>query len=394
MARKRANSSYGYTRRNTAKLIPGGAAYFNAIEDILDNASYSVHLQTYIFDPDETGTRVAEALIRAAQRGVLVYVLLDGFASSNLTSGFISNLRNAGVHLEFFQPFLKTNFFYLGRRLHHKVLVADASVCLVAGINISNRYNDIGQNKGWLDWAIYASGEVAMQLNDTCIRVWNRSLRRTECIATRPKPAPLPDTECAIRIIRNDWTYRTTQITRSYRELFERAQSRITIMTSYFWPPARLLRKMAEASARGIKIRVILTAEADVPLSKYSERYLYNWLLRNNIEIYEYQDNVLHGKMAVCDDDIVTAGSYNINTISAYASVELNLEVNNKNMAATANQLLQNIIDHSCRPITRDQFKTQTNWLRLFLYFLAFRINQLIFYIFTFNVKQKKRKRR
>lgn len=384
----------GFTQHNKVKLIRGGADYFSQIEYIIDRSTYSLHLQTYIFDEDETGTRVAEALIRAAGRGVLVYVLLDGYASQNLSKNFIQRLQQAGTHFAFFEPLLKSQSFYLGRRLHHKVIVADAHLCMAAGINISNRYNDMGSAAAWLDWAVYAEGEVAGQLHNVCNRMWNRSVLRKRSKAIRPPRFTTPTEICPVRIRRNDWVFKKTEITQSYRELLQKAQSQVTIMTSYFWPSRHLLRRMAVAVRRGVKVRLILTGVADVPFSKYAERFLYAWLFRHKIEIYEYQRNVLHGKIAVCDNEWVTAGSYNVNNISALASVELNLDIKSTAIATEVNDKLEQIIANDCRLITEADFKKATTLVKQFFYYSSYRIVHAIFFMFTFYFSQKQSKRR
>ena len=379
-----------YTIHNKVKIVRGGADYFRCIEEIANNAKYTIHLQTYIFDEDETGNMVASALIKAAKRNVAVYMLIDAYASQKLSAAFISRLKEAGIHFAYFRPLIISNFFYLGRRLHHKIVVADSAVCMVAGINISNRYNDVGDSKAWLDWAIYVEGEVASQLNKVCIHTWNRSPIRKKYNAEIPIQPALPTEECLVRIRRNDWVYRHTQITRSYRELFNTAHAHATIMTSYFWPPQKLLKCMAAAAGRGIKIQLILTAKADVPFAKYAERYLYNWLFRHNIEVYEYEKNILHGKLAERDNEWITAGSYNVNNISAFASVELNLDVKNMAIATEMNDKLQAIINNDCRQITETEFTAANNLLKRFYYYLSYRLIHVVFYLFTFYFTQKR----
>ena len=390
---RRAPKTNAYTIHNKVKIVRGGAAYFESIADIAERAQYSIHLQTYIFDEDETGNLVVNALIEAAQRGVMVYMLLDGYASQRLSAAFISRLRDAGVNFDYFMPVVLSNFFYLGRRLHHKVVVADSNMCIVAGINVSNRYNDINNTPAWLDWAIYAEGEVAAQLNNVCVHIWNRSVLRKKCeISTHTKPNPLPVEECMVRIRRNDWMYRHTQITRSYRELFNKAHTHATVMTSYFWPPQKLLKCMEEAAKRNVKIKLILTAKADVPFAKYSERYLYHWLFRHNIEVYEYEKNVLHGKIGIRDNEWVTAGSYNVNNISAFASVELNLDINNTTIATEMNDRFEAIINNDCKRITPAEFATTSNLLKQFYYYLSYRLIHITFYLFTFYFTQRREK--
>ena len=382
-----------YTIHNKVRVIRGGADYFRLIEEIADNATYSLHLQTYIFDEDETGGKIAEALKRAAKRNVRVYMLLDGYASQHLSAGFISDLKGAGVHFGFFQPVFKSGSFYLGRRLHHKVVVADARVCMVAGINISNRYNDVGTEKAWLDWAIHAEGEIAGKISEVCIKRWNRwpFRKKYDAPAVRVN-SPLPVEECLVRVSINDWVFKKTEITRSYEELFKNAHAGATVMTSYFWPPQRLLKFMARASRRGVKVKLVLTARADVPFAKYAERYLYRWLFRNNIEVYEYQKNILHGKIAVCDNEFVTAGSYNVNNISAFASVELNLDIKDTAIATLVNDNFNEIIENDCILIDRLNFWTSNNLLKKFQFYLSYRIIHIIFFLFTFYFNQRREK--
>jgi len=388
MPRKRKSNQY--TSHNIVRVVKGGSDYFDSIEEIADNARYSLHLQTYIFDEDETGNKVAAALIRAAQRNVYVYLLVDGYASQQLSAQFISRLKEAGVHFGFFEPFFRSGTFYIGRRLHHKIIVADGAVCMAAGINISNRYNDLGKNKAWLDWAIHATGEVARGIDNVCVKRWNASITRKKCLATANPVQALPVEECMVRIRQNDWVFSKTQITKSYHEIFHTANKEVIMMTSYFWPPQKLLNTMAAASRRGIKIKLVLTAHADVPLSKYAERYLYPWLFRNNIEVYEYQANILHGKVAVCDDQWLTAGSYNVNNISAFASVELNLDVRNAKIATEINQELEKIIIDDCVQVTEIAFKKQNNAFKRFFMYCSYRFIHLIFFLFTFYFIQQR----
>ncbi len=389
MAFRKKNNNY--TTYNRVNIIRGGAEYFRLIEEIADNAKYSLHLQTYIYDEDETGQRIADALIKAARRNVFVYVLLDGYASQHLSPQFIANLRAAGVHFSFFMPLIKSEYFYFGRRLHHKVVVADAAVCMIAGINISNRYNDMGDIHGWLDWAVYMEGEIAQKIDEVCIKTWDKSAFRKKCLAIAP-PAPiaLPKEECPVRVRVNDWVFERTEITNSYRELFRNATTEVTLMTSYFWPPQRLLRRIAKASHRGVKVKLILTGSADVPLAKYAERYLYRYLFRHNIEVFEYQQNILHGKIALCDNKYITAGSYNVNNISAFASVELNVDIISSSLAVGLHDRLLAIIENDCRKIDKEKFWTSRSLAERFFFFLSYRLIHLVFFLFTFYFIQRK----
>lgn len=390
MAKQQRVQTNTWTKNNSVAVIRGGAAYFDKIVAMAATATYSLHLQTYIYDADETGQLVADALKSAAARGVLVYVLLDGYASQNLPDVFIRELEEAGVHFSFFEPVWRSKYFYMGRRLHHKVVVADGAMALVAGLNISNRYNSIAPTGPWLDWALYTEGEAAAMLNEVCVRIWDRSVLRKNCLATdNPALEPLPVPDCPVRVIRNDWVFKKTDITRSYANLFREAKHEVLLMTSYFWPQRKLMRRISEASKRGVKIKIILTQFADVPLAKYAERYLYRWLFRHQIEVYEYKRNVLHGKAAVADGWVLTAGSYNVNNISALASVELNLEVQDATVGAEMTQQMNQIIAEDCDQITPDLFGKQAGPARKFFYYLAYKLIHIMFFLFTFYFNQR-----
>jgi cardiolipin synthase len=132
-------------------------------------------------------------------------------------------------------------------------------------------------------------------------------------------------------------------------------------------------------------MKVILAGTSDVMMAKNAERYLYDWLLKNNIEIYEYQETVLHAKVAVYDSSWVTVGSYNVNNISAYASLELNMDIKNNAFALTTEKELEDIISKHCKQITKANYASSTNffkrlWQRFCYNFINNVLNLITFY--------------
>ncbi|MES1217809.1 MAG: phospholipase D-like domain-containing protein, partial [Bacteroidota bacterium] len=158
---KKHTISHGYTSINRVSLIRGGKEYFDTLVRLINTAKESIHIQSYIFDDDTTGSMIADALKKACERKVEVYVLADGYASQVMSKSFIKDLKKAGIHFRFFEPFFKSTHFYFGRRMHHKISVFDARYALVGGVNIADRYNDLQGKPAWLDFAIYAEGEIA-----------------------------------------------------------------------------------------------------------------------------------------------------------------------------------------------------------------------------------------
>jgi cardiolipin synthase len=381
-----------YTRHNRVDLIRGGHTYFEKLEALIDGARQTIHLQTYIYTFDDTGKRILAALERAAARGVGVYLLLDGYGSEQLTARWTKSLAAKGIHFRWFAPILHTRKFYFGRRLHHKIFVADATRSLVGGINVSNRYNDMPGDPAWLDWALYCEGEASAKLFLVCTDLWARSSWSTKKpeLITANLTATLPDSVCMVRVRRNDWVRRHMQVARSYMEMFANAEDHITIMSSYFLPGRSFRKAMRKAIERGVKITVIASGKSDVFTAKQAERYLYRWLLQNGVALYEYQTHVLHGKLSTYDGKWVTVGSYNVNDISTYASIELNLDILNIPFAQQVEHELQTIIDQHCMRITSDYYEAHNSFLKRVFQKACYQFIRMVFVLFTFYFRQLK----
>lgn len=383
--------STAYTSTEKLRLVRGGSEYFHLLLSLINSAVESIHIQVYIFDDDQTGKNVAEALKEAVKRNVQVYLMADGYASQVMSGSFIKELKQGGIHFRFFQPIFKSKYFYFGRRMHHKLIVVDAKYALAGGVNIADRYNDLPGKPAWLDFALYAEGEIAKQLCVLCWKSWKGyplNMGLTTC-EEKPAGTTTGNNGARIRMRRNDWVRGKNEISASYIEMLRKAQQEVIILCSYFLPGKIIRREMTAAIKRGVTIKVIAAGFSDVMLAKRAERWLYDWLLRKGIELYEYQNNILHGKLAVCDDKWMTVGSYNINDISAYASIELNLDVKDRAFVSGTRQMLENIIVEDCERITPEHHIKTKNIFKQFARWFSYGFIRLVFYLFTFYFRQK-----
>lgn len=382
-----------YTTRNRVSLVYSGEDYFSLLLKLIEKAKLVIHLQTYIYENDETGRKVAEALKDAVKRGVSVYLHVDGYASQKLRGKFRADLEQAGIQFKFFEPLLKSRRFYFGRRLHQKIFVADGLFSLVGGLNIGNRYNDMPNEKAWYDVALYSEGEISYQLHLICNAMWRKRRTLKDKIHKTDIEefceSILKDERQPVRVRQNDWVKRKSEVWNTYRLLFAKAEERITIMCSYFLPGRTYRKLLSRAAARGVKIKVILAGKSDVPVSKNAERYLYDWMLQKNIEIYEFETTVLHAKMSVADNDMVTIGSFNVNNISAYASLELNLDVKSKEFAEHIHDVMNNVIAKDCKKITIENYRSSTNIFRKLWQKICYTFVNAMLTLFTFYFKQE-----
>jgi cardiolipin synthase len=115
---------------------------------------------------------------------------------------------------------------------------------------------------------------------------------------------------------------------------------------------------------------------------------MYRWLFRNKIQVYEYPKNVLHGKIAAYDHQWMTVGSYNVNNISAYASIELNLDVKDEVFASSVHEKLEHIIREECVRITEEEYVTHYHYFQRLIQYISYEIVRLIFWMFTFYFRR------
>lgn len=390
--RRKKNTDQDFSSQNRVEVINGGADFFSLMKELINNSEKTIHLQTYIFSSDATGSQIAEQLMAAAQRGVSVYLMADGYASRALTKEFIKKLEGSGINFRFFEPVFRSEHFYFGRRLHHKVAVFDNKYGLVSGSNIADRYNDMPGVPAWYDMGILVEGDAAVELFEVCIKIWDRNKGMRN--ALREKLADLfnyisKEDAVGVRVLQNDWVRRKLDIYFSYHKLFKQSKKNITIVCSYFLPGLSLRKRLSKAAERGVDVKVVLASVSDVNITKHAERYLYNWMLRNGIKVYEYLPTVLHAKVVVVDGEFLNLGSYNINDLSAQASIELNLLVRDHELAEEVQAEIEEIITTKCEKIKPADYTFNLLSLKQLWRFLCFHAIRLTLTIGTFYFKQE-----
>lgn len=336
------------------ELVHSGEDFFNRLMCIISKAQTEIHLQTYIFDNDATGKMIADALKEAAARQVKIYVLLDGYGSASLSNAFINDLVQQGINIRFFSPFFSTHNFYLGRRLHHKIVVVDGNIALIGGINIADKYRGTPTKAPWLDYAVQIEGQAIAEH----LRQIGENIYFKENPISLKQGIPvfhLPNHE-VVSIIQNDWLKQKNDISKAYIKAIRNAKSEVIIVGSYFLPGRKLTRALKTAAIRGVKIKLILSGISDVPLAKRATSYLYSSFLKRHIELYEWHNSVLHGKVALVDNKWATVGSFNLNYLSSYGSIEMNVAVNSHKFAEKLAAHLNHVIAQ-CENITIEKLK-------------------------------------
>ena len=222
-------SRHDYRDGHKIELLRSGENFFSALEKTIDEAKQYIHFQTYIVDDDQTGRRITDALIRAAERGVKVYFLLDAYGGNSFSKDLINKIETAGIFFRLFSPQLITKGFQLSLRLHHKVLLTDGNTAIIAGMNIADRYHGKPGLKEWLDFAILIKGPECAHVLFIVKRLWNRTFisRKERSRETMHYPEQYVE-NIKVKVLQNNWYRNKIEILKSYRSALKHAQFRMT----------------------------------------------------------------------------------------------------------------------------------------------------------------------
>jgi cardiolipin synthase len=356
---------------NRLTLLNSGNDYFPALLAAIDAAEIEIYLESYIFADDEIGHEVANALCRAAERGIQVNVTVDGFGARNFKADFLPRLTAAGVRSMFYRP--EISRFHLRRhrlrRLHRKLVVIDARIAFVGGINIIDDNNAPVDMRPHYDYAVRVEGPVLRQMHHAVRRMWETvswvNFKRRFRLA--PVAAPVcaaAGTQHAALLIRDNIRHRN-DILHAYLEAIDSAQHDILIANAYFLPGFRFGRALYAAARRGVRITVLLQGKSDHPLFRYATQTLYATALKAGIRIFEYEKSFMHAKVAVIDGQWATVGSSNIDPFSLLLAKEANLVVRDPAFAGDLENSLRQAMADGGRELLADELSRQPLHSRL-----------------------------
>lgn len=338
--------------------------YYQKFLQMIQSARVSIYLQTYIFEMDQFGEQVYNALL-AAPRSVQVYVLIDGFGSDNFTEVYAKKLIDAGINFKIFNKIKLTNFGKWTRRIHHKVLLIDGSEAMVGGINVISDYLSGKAKAPNLDFAIYIKGSAVTVLLDYCQMMFGIAniKRRFHKLGINFKNRVSTFSQLnSVAVSINDWMKRRGQITQRYKHLIESAQHEIILVHSYFFPGIRFMSHLIRARRRGVSVKMILPMYSDWPSFVVGSQFLYTRLLRNNIEIYHWNKSILHGKLILTDKTYLSVGSFNLNLTSYQQNTEINIDIHSKEFAAQVHAQLIDYIKTGCTKVEKKKFLQGTSF--------------------------------
>lgn len=344
---------------NQFEWLRTGDEAFASMLDSVERARSQVVLETYIYAPGPFSQQLRDALIRAAERGVGVRVLIDAWGSQELDPAYWDALIQAGGEFRWFNRGALTGLTF---RDHRKILVCDRTLAHVGGFNIASEYEGDGRRRGWRDLGLRVEGPMAETLCEAFETMWEAARMR------HPRFMRLRRA-----ITRNISQRNRGEVLLGYpgrgqhpfkRALLEdlRDAREVRIMSGYFLPTLRIRRALRRVLLSGGKVQLILPGKSDVAMSQSAAQFLYDKLLRAGVEIFEYQPQILHAKLILIDQ-VVYVGSSNLDTRSLNINYEVMLRIEDPGVVGPGRVIFdQDLL--ACRRITLGEWRKSQNLCR------------------------------
>ena len=344
---------------NRVVLLQDGPATFDAMCEVIGEARESVVLEAYILRSDETGQRIADALIAAVGRGVQVRLLTDWIGMRGIKSSYLDALRKAGVEHRVFNPPGFRAWFGLVPRDHRKLLVADSKVGITGGVGIGNEWvGKTRRHRGhWRDTAVRIEGHAALDMQQAFDTMWQRALKRerrgshrlTRRGARGAHLDPATAEPALVGIVEGEPL--RLRIARALQMQAISAERSIWIATAYFAPSWSEVEALMGAARDGVDVRILVPARNDHRWVTFLTRRYYRRLLTNGVRIWEWKHTMMHAKTSVVDGRWVRVGSTDFNPLGVAINYELDAVIEDATLGAQAEAMFLGDLEHS-REIT------------------------------------------
>lgn len=333
------------TRGNRVEVLVNGDTIFPVFLDSIASARQTVNLLTYVYWEGEIGERVADAVCERALAGVSCRILVDAVGAVSMRRDVIERMREAGAKVHYFRPPKPYAMRRLNNRTHRKVLVVDGVLGLTGGVGIADEWTGDAQDpEHWRDTHLRIDGPAVRGLQGAFAENW---LEATGEVLSDADDLPelLPvggHGGCVIQVMRSSAGVGDTNVETLYYLALAAATTSIDLTSAYFAPRTVFLAALADAAARGVRVRVLVPGEhIDKDMVRYAGRSAYGELLRAGVEVYEYAPTMLHAKGLVVDGVWSTIGSANFDNRSFQLNDEAVVCIQDRAVAARLTEVFE-----------------------------------------------------
>lgn len=347
-------------------------------------AQAEILVEMYWLAADETGRNFAERLCERARAGVKVFVIYDAVGSWSTPGDFFETMREAGCQVATFRPlrrwFSKVNRF--NHRNHRKMIVIDGKALMTGSMNIGDEWMPGTRSEAdWRDDGLWVVGPLADKARKLFFHSWRRltlglqvqmKIRFPRRTAASLKALTFPISRNEAIVLYGHYPRRNA-IRKFYLQMLATAKREVCISNGYFIPDMGLRAALYDAARRGVRVRVLVPAQSDVPAAQFASEKLYEILLKKGVKVYRYGAGILHAKSASADDTWCTIGSYNLDYRSWLFNLEMNVAANVPPLAKAYREQFETDLKQAT-PVILESWQKR-HWRQKFLenFFFLFR---------------------
>lgn len=347
---------------NRVELLTDYQGALDRLTADIDAAQHHVHLLYYIFAPDKTGQHVADALIRAAKRGVKCRLLMDAVGSKPALKQLAPRLRGEGIEVHAMLPvnLFRRNAARFDLRNHRKIAVIDGHTGYTGSQNIVN--GDFVNNFPNEELEVRLTGPVVIQLQAVFLADY---YFETGLQLQPPQIFPNldPAGDSIAQVVPSGPGYQRENGQELMVSLLYAARKRVVITTPYFVPDEPFLQAIRSAALREVEVHLVLSAHANQLVTQFAQRSYYDELLAAGVKIHLYQPRFLHAKHLTIDDQILLIGSTNIDIRSFALNAEVNILIYDPQVTASVTTLQERHFADS-HLLTIEEWKKRPLYLR------------------------------
>jgi cardiolipin synthase len=322
----RADGIAGATSNNEFILCKDGVDGYQKLMDLLEGAAYSIYISTYIFGKDEVTKEIVALLVKKAQEGVEVKLLIDAFGSQSLEfyPHLLKPLKDAGGEYHFFMSMLKHPMSSkLNLRNHRKMIVVDCCEVMSGGINISKEYlSSSYSTQLWMDLSFILKGAAALHYRDIFRYDWE-SDAKSKLSNYHDNSLDKFYGDSIVQVVPSGPDVDSDALYEAFLTALYEAKERIWIVTPYFAPDSSLMDALIVAKHRGVEIKIITPKISDNFLADIARSGFLRDLQKEAVDILFFKNRMMHAKACVIDDVCAVLGSSNFDARSFFYNFEV-----------------------------------------------------------------------
>ncbi len=339
MATNYFRAPYPYVDCAEAELLADLSTIWEKLLADISATRETLFIENFIFRPGMAGDAITDAMVRAANNGATVKLMVDAYGSSAIDQNLRQRLELAGVKIKYYNPARFCDLFTRGAmalpRTHRRLILCDNKVGWIGGVAIDDQWWPSSQQATARDTMLRFNGESLTHLKDCFNRLWDGSGRG-------PKLKKFPQAEAEQLRLIPQYAFRRPNYRRTFHWHLHAAKKRVWIAVPYFIPGPRLLMELRIVAQRGIDLRFLFPGEhTDHPSVRLAARRYYGRLLRAGARVYEYQPSFMHSKMTIFDDQHLLVGSSNLDRWSLFINNELVAACRSEKLVSKASQQLE-----------------------------------------------------